>query len=71
MSVRLLTRLTLGYVILFAIAVTWPGMVPFNRVEPFVLGLPFNLVWVACWVVLGFVLLVLLDRAVTREEDQA
>jgi len=65
-----LGRITKAYVVLFALAVTWPGMTLFNRVEPLVLGLPLNLVWVAGWVVLGFVLLVLLDRATTREEDQ-
>ena len=71
MSARLLARLTKAYVVLFALAVTWPGMALANRVEPLVLGLPFNLAWVAGWVVIGFVLLVLLDRAVTREEDRS
>jgi len=70
MSARLLGRLTKAYVVLFALAVTWPGMTLANRVEPLVLGLPFNLAWVAIWVVIGFVLLVLLDRAVTREEER-
>ena len=69
MSARLLTYMTLAYVALFAVATTWPGMTIANRVEPYVLGLPFNLAWVAGWVVLGFVLLVLLDRANTREEE--
>ncbi len=69
MSEPILRRLTQAYVVLFAVATTWPGAVPANRVEPLILGLPFNLAWVAMWVVLGFVLLVLLDRAVTRDED--
>jgi len=58
-------------VVVFAVAVTWPGMTLVNRIDPMILGLPFNLAWVAGWVVIGFVLLVLLDRAVTREEDQS
>jgi hypothetical protein len=51
-----------GFFLLFTVAVTWPGMIPFNRVEPMVLGLPFNMVWIALWVVLSFVVLVLVDR---------
>ena len=71
MSARMLSRLTKAYVVVFAVAVTWPGMTLVNRIDPMILGLPFNLAWVAGWVVIGFVLLVLLDRAVTREEDQS
>lgn len=37
----------------YVVAVTWPGMTFFNRVEPLVLGLPLNMVWVAAWVVGG------------------
>jgi hypothetical protein len=37
--------------------VTYPGYVPFNRIEPFVLGLPFSLFWQVLWIVgSGFVL---------------
>ena len=35
-------------------AVSWPGYALFgNRVEPFVLGLPFLLVWNILWVALA------------------
>ena len=51
------------FFLLFAFAVTWPGMVPFNRIHPLILGLPFSMVWIALWVVLSFVILVLVDRA--------
>lgn len=71
MSARFLSRCVVAYVVLFAACTTWPGMKPFNRVEPYVLGLPFNLFWIASWVALGFVLLLILDWAVTREEDRA
>jgi hypothetical protein len=59
---RLLPWGAAGFFLLFTVAVTWPGMIPFNRVEPTVLGLPFNMVWIALWVVLSFVVLVLVDR---------
>jgi hypothetical protein len=51
------------------------GGVPFaNRVEPYVLGLPFLLFWITLWVVLtsGIMWLILvLDRARDRAELHA
>jgi hypothetical protein len=46
----------------YAGAVTWPGLLPFNRVRPFVLGLPFSFAWVALWIVLGFLVFLTVDR---------
>lgn len=51
-----------GYVVFL----TWPGVVPFNRIHPFVLGLPFSLFWVAAWVAAGALVLWILHRAETR-----
>jgi len=50
------------FFLLFLLAVTWPGMIPGNRIFPLVLGLPFSMVWIASWVVLSFLVLILLDR---------
>jgi hypothetical protein len=58
------------FFILFVVAVTWPGMLPFNRIEPLVLGLPFSMVWIALWVVLSFFALLLLDRAESRSRRE-
>jgi hypothetical protein len=55
-------RLLLLFIVLFAVAVTWPGIVPANRFRPTVFGLPFTLVWVALWIVIGFALLLWVDR---------
>ena len=61
MSIRWV-RLGAGlFLVLFAIAVTWPGMVPFNRIHPLILGLPFSMAWIALWVVLSFLVLLLVD----------
>jgi hypothetical protein len=30
--------------------VTYPGYVPFNRIQPFVFGLPFSLFWQVLWI---------------------
>lgn len=51
------------YFVLFAIFVTWPGFVPFNRPLPLVLGLPFNMFAIALWVGFGAVVLFVLDRS--------
>ena len=60
-----------AFFLLFVLAVTWPGMIPFNRIHPLVLGLPFSMFWIAVWVFSSFLVLVLVDRIEgrAREED--
>jgi hypothetical protein len=62
--------LATAFFVLFVVAVTWPGYVPFNRIAPSVLGLPLSFAWPAIWVVLGCVVLFFLDRSETRAEDR-
>jgi len=48
------------YVIVCALALTWPGYdLLGNRVEPFVFGLPFTLAWNVGWVLATFMVLLL------------
>ncbi|MFC7154248.1 hypothetical protein ACFQPA_02105 [Halomarina halobia] len=42
--------------------VVWPGVVPFNTVEPYVLGMPFVLFWTAFSLLVVFANTVLLYR---------
>jgi hypothetical protein len=63
LNIRWIRGGTILFFILFILAVTWPGMIPGNRVFPLVLGLPFSMVWIASWVVLSFLVLVVLDWA--------
>ena len=65
MSLKTARVLTTIYFILMALAVTWPGLVLFARIEPFILGLPFSLAWIAGSVVV----LYLLDRVEKRYRD--
>lgn len=63
-------RLTLIFFLLYLAALTWPGYLPFNRVDPPILGLPFSFAWVVLWVILGWVMLACLylaDRRARRE----
>ncbi|MEX0979479.1 MAG: hypothetical protein WDZ89_00195 [Gemmatimonadota bacterium] len=55
-----------AFFILYALAVTWPGAVPFNRARPFILGLPFSMAWAVLWIVLGCVALWILDGSEAR-----
>ncbi len=46
------------YVLLCLGALTWPGYAWLgNRIEPFVLGLPFSLAWILGWVLISFLAL--------------
>jgi len=68
MTARRARRLLLLFILLFAVAVTWPGIVPANRFRPTVFGLPFTLVWVALWIVIGFGVLLTIDSGLHRDE---
>lgn len=70
MSLRTVRILAASYFVLFAVAVTWPGMIPFNRIEPLVLGLPFSMAWVAFWVTGGILVLWLVDRVERHDRPE-
>jgi len=69
-SLRTARLLTGTYLVLMAVAVTWPGMVPFARIRPMVLGLPFGFFWVAAWIAVAVLVLYLLDRVERRYRDE-
>ena len=66
MSLRGARFLTGGYFALMLVFTTWPGAVPFARVRPLVLGLPFSFAWVAGWILGSVFVLVALDRVEKR-----
>lgn len=70
MSLRTARFLTGTYLVLMAVAVTWPGMVPFSRIRPMVLGLPFGFFWVAAWIAVAVPVLYGLDRVERRYRDE-
>ena len=65
-NIRLVRRGAAIFFICFVLAVTWPGMIPFNRIHPMVLGLPFSMFWIALWVFCSFLVLLLVDRVEGR-----
>ncbi len=51
------------YFIAMGIAVTFPGITPFNTIEPLVFGIPFVFAWVLSWVAGSMLVFFLLYRA--------
>jgi hypothetical protein len=46
------------FFLFYLLALTAPGYMPFNRIRPFVLGIPFSFAWVILWVILGWIVLI-------------
>ena len=70
MRLKTARGLTVTYLLLAMFFVTWPGFLPFARVEPFIFGLPFSMAWIAGWVAGSVVVLYLLDRVESRHRDE-
>ena len=68
MTQRTAARFAAVIFALYILAVHWPGILPFAGARPFVFGMPFNLIWVMLWVVLGGVALLLLELTSGDEE---
>lgn len=69
MSVRTARILAAAYFACYALAVVWPGYVPFNRVEPMILGLPLSMAWPTLWLLGAVAVLFLLDRVECRARE--
>lgn len=50
------------YFLICTLAMTWPGALIANRIEPFVLGLPFMFFWYVMWIFIVFIGTVILYR---------
>ncbi len=58
------------YAVVCLAALTWPGYAWFgNRIEPFVLGLPFSFAWIIGWVLLTLVVLSVYHLTGERDRD--
>jgi hypothetical protein len=53
----------LAFFIIYFVALSYPAMQLFNRVEPFILGFPLSMAWVVLWVLLGWITLIVRYRA--------
>jgi hypothetical protein len=69
-SAKRAVRVLFGaFLVLYALAVTYPGLLLVNHVRPFVFGMPFLFFWFALWIVLAFIVLVITDVVESREEE--
>jgi len=69
MSIQRVRRGVFAFFLLYAVAVTWPGALPFRGAEPFILGLPFSMAWAVLWILLGGVALWVLHWAEGRDSS--
>jgi hypothetical protein len=67
-TMRSTRRFAIGFFIVYAIAVVYPAVAPFRGPRPFILGLPFAMVWAAAWIVASFFVLLRLDGAYSAAE---
>jgi len=66
MSLKTARILAVAYHLLMLYFVTWPGVLPFAKAEPLILGLPFTMAWIAGWIAGSVIVLTLLDRVEKR-----
>ncbi|MEE9133970.1 MAG: hypothetical protein V3U13_10455 [Gemmatimonadota bacterium] len=50
MRSRLIPTLAVLYYLAMLFFVTYPGYVPFDRIRPFVFGIPFSMFWQVLWI---------------------
>lgn len=69
MSLTTARVLTGVYFLFMIVVVTWPGALPFARIRPLVLGLPFSFAWIALWIAVSVLVLWGLDRVEERHRE--
>lgn len=60
MNVRTIRWAVFAYMLVFLGFCTWPGAQLINKVEPLIMGLPFNLFFIALLILVALALLVVL-----------
>ncbi len=63
---RLARWVAVLYFIAMTVAVTFPGVIPFNHARPFVLGLPFVFAWYIMWIVGSLAVFLFLHKSGRR-----
>lgn len=51
MKIRVVPALVVVFYVVMWVALIYPGYIPFDRIRPFVLGMPFSLFWQVVWIV--------------------
>ena len=58
----LIRRIAIGVFVLYLLAIVWPVASLFRSPEPLVFGLPLSMAWPIAWILIGFAMLLVLDR---------
>jgi len=70
LSVRSVRKAVAIYMLLFLLATIWPGALLFNKVQPLVWGLPFNLFFIALLIIGSLGMLTALYFSEKRSETE-
>ncbi len=70
MKPRAVRTAVVAFLIVDGVLGMWPGLVPFNRIRPLVLGLPFVMAWLTLLLILVGVALLVMELAVRRAGDR-
>jgi hypothetical protein len=54
-------HVTVAFFTVYTVVLTYPGVLPFNRIRPFIFGLPFSFFWVSVWVTGAFAVFLFLE----------
>ena len=63
---RKVTWVAVVYFSAMAVALTFPGIRPFNTIRPFVLGIPFVVAWYILWILGALVVFAVLHRVFSK-----
>lgn len=63
---RLARWVAVVYFVAMTVAVTFPGVMPFNRARPFLLGVPFVFAWYLAWIIGAFAVFLFLYKSGRR-----
>ena len=59
---RFVNYLAFAYFVAMAIALTFPGITPFNTIRPLVFGVPFVFMWYLMWIFGALLVFTILHR---------
>ena len=59
---RQVYRIAIACLVAVSLAMVWPMYLPFSRIDPLVLGLPFALFYLLCLLLVTFLVLLLLFK---------
>ena len=60
---RIITRVAVAYFVAMTVALTFPGLQPFNTIRPLILGVPFVFMWYIFWILGALIVFFVVHRA--------